>query len=446
MANEDTWVALDQAADFTSGGTPSKSNPAYWGGSIPWVSAKDMKSFLIEDTEDHITEVGLENGTRLAPAGATLVLARGMTLLNDVPICVSNRNVAFNQDIKALVPRDGVDAKYLTYAVLSVKPQLLSAVDLAGHGTGRLPTDIFKSVRFRLPADTEQRAIAHILGTLDDKIEVNRRMNETLEATARAIFKSWFVEFDSVRAKASREPAESICKRLRLTPDLLALFPDKLVDSELGEIPDGWVVNSLGDLCDRVAIGPFGSDIKKDNFVESGVPVIRGGNLTDGFVDDGFVFLTEAKADDLRNANAKAGDIVITHRGTLGQIGLIPRDSRFPRYVVSQSQMVVTVSARKTTPRYVYEFLRSPTGQHAVLANTSQVGVPAIARPTTSIKAIRILSPPRTLLDAFASISQSLFDGAIHAIRQSKTLGDLRDALLRRLISGDLIVPFGVAM
>lgn len=107
-----------------------------------------------------------------------------------------------------------------------------------------------------------------------------------------------------------------------------------------------------------------------------------------------FVFVSEAKADDLRNANAFRGDVVITQRGTLSQVGLIPHTSRFPRYVVSRSQILLSVDPDMVTPRYVYEFLRSPGGQHALLANTSQTGVPAIARPTSSVRAIRLLKPP----------------------------------------------------
>lgn len=284
----------------------------------------------------------------------------------------------------------------------------------------------------------EQSEIAEILSALDDKIELNRHMNETLEAIARAIFKSWFVDFDPVRAIASGEPAESICRRLGLIPDLLALFPNRLVDSELGEIPEGWCVTTLGELCERVSMGPFGSDIKTSNFVPEGVPIIRGGNLTSGFIGGKFVFLTETKADELRNANARAGDIVITHRGTLGQVGLIPEISRYPRYVVSQSQMVLTVKTERTTSRFIYEFLRSPIGQQALLANTSQVGVPAIARPTTSVKAIILVAPPLKLLHAFESVVGSLFARVDAATRESTTLAILRDTLLPKLLSGEI--------
>ena len=125
----------------------------------------------------------------------------------------------------------------------------------SGSAQPSLNRNFIYPIEMNVPQIDEQRAIAHILGTLDDKIELNRRMNETLEAIARAIFKSWFVDFDPVRAKASGEPPDSICCRLGLTPDLLALFPDRLVDSELGEIPEGWEVQTVGEVIDRLSIG-----------------------------------------------------------------------------------------------------------------------------------------------------------------------------------------------
>ena len=118
----------------------------------------------------------------------------------------------------------------------------------------------------RIPTSTtEQRRIAHVLGTLDDKIENNRKTAKTLEAMAQAIFKSWFVDFDPVRAKMAGESRESICKRLKITPEILDLFPDRLVDSELGEIPEGWEVRSLGELVNIIK----GRSYKSEELSES---------------------------------------------------------------------------------------------------------------------------------------------------------------------------------
>lgn len=295
-------------------------------------------------------------------------------------------------------------------------------------------TRFVESMHAPVPPLPDQRAVAHILGTLDDKIELNHRMNETLEAMARAIFESWFVHFDPVRAKAEgRQPA-------RMATELASLFPPAFVESELGEIPKGWTTRILGEVCGRVAMGPFGSDIKTDNFVEQGVPVIRGGNLTDGFVDERFVFLTDEKADELRNANAFPGDIVITHRGTLGQVGLIPKQAAFPRYVVSQSQMLLSANTNVVTSRFLFEYLRSPAGQHELLANTSQTGVPAIARPTSSVKAIRIVLPSFSVLQAHERMVDPMIEQIIANQCQSRTLIAMRDALLPRLLSGEIRV------
>jgi len=163
-----------------------------------------MKRFRLDDTEDHVSDDGIANGTKLVPAGSVLLLARGMTLLNDLPICVISRPMTFNQDVKALRPKPDVRSDYLPYLLLGNKGRLLSLVDLAGHGTGRLNSDELKALDVALPPLPEQRAIAHILGTLDDKIELNRRMSETLEAMARALFQSWFIDFDPVRRNAAR--------------------------------------------------------------------------------------------------------------------------------------------------------------------------------------------------------------------------------------------------
>jgi type I restriction enzyme S subunit len=173
---------------------------------------------------------------------------------------------------------------------------------------------------------------------------------------------------------------------------------DKVVVQKGGRTSE-WIKVTLDQIKapipNAIAMGPFGSRIKTDNFVPEGVPVIRGGNLNaNRLLDDEFVFLTEEKADELKASNARPGDIVITHRGTIGQVGIIPYGSRYPRYVVSQSQMKLTVDSEKADPYFIFYYLRSPVGQHHLLANTSQVGVPAIAQPTSSLKSIEVMLPP----------------------------------------------------
>jgi type I restriction enzyme, S subunit len=350
--------------------------------------------------------------------------------------------VVSQSQMKVTVDPTKADPLFLYYLFSSQLQQEYIRQNAIQVGVPHTNLGILRNTPVLIPRLVDvQRDIARYLGSLDDKIELNRRTSHALEAMAQAIFQSWFIDFDPVRAKASGEHADSICQRLGLTPELLSLFPDSLIETEIGPGPEGWPIEMLGELCDRVAMGPFGSDIKTDNFVSEGVPVIRGGNLKDGFGGGGFVYLTAAKADDLRNANAFPGDIVITHRGTLGQVGLIPTDAEFPRYVISQSQLLLGVDENKTTARYVYEFMRSPHGQHSLLSNTSQVGVPAISRPTTSVKAIRILNPSMPVLQAYDAVTDSLY-AAIGA--NSKAIGsisEIRDSLLPELLNAKLSPP-----
>ena len=140
-------------------------------------------------------------------------------------------------------------------------------------------------------------------------------------------------------------------------------------------------------------MGPFGSNIKVSCFVDSGVPVLNGSNL-EGFSlsEKAFRYVTEEKADSLNKANAHRGDIVITHRGTLGQIVFIPQDSRYDRYVISQSQFRVRCND-KVLPEYLVYYFHTPIGQYKLLSNASQVGVPALARPSSTFQQIEVTLP-----------------------------------------------------
>ena len=150
---------------------------------------------------------------------------------------------------------------------------------------------------------------------------------------------------------------------------------------------------AISELIDEIAMGPFGSNIKVECFVDDGVPVLNGSNLV-GFElsENSFRYVTPEKADSLNKANAHRGDIVITHRGTLGQIVYIPESSKSERYVISQSQFRVHCN-EKVLPEYLVYYFHTPVGQHKLLSNASQVGVPALARPSSTFQQIEVEIP-----------------------------------------------------
>lgn len=152
----------------------------------------------------------------------------------------------------------------------------------------------------------------------------------------------------------------------------------------------------ISNLISEISMGPFGSNIKVDCFVDKGIPVLNGSNL-DGFAlkEESFRFVTKEKADSLGKANAHRGDVVITHRGTLGQIIFIPGNSLYDRYVISQSQFRVRCN-EKILPEYLVYYFHTKIGQHKLLSNASQVGVPALARASTTFQKLEIEVPDIT--------------------------------------------------
>lgn len=164
----------------------------------------------------------------------------------------------------------------------------------------------------------------------------------------------------------------------------------------------------IADLIDEIAMGPFGSNIKVSCFVDSGVPVLNGSNL-EGFSlsEKTFRYVTREKADSLNKANAHRGDIVITHRGTLGQIVFIPQDSKYDRYVISQSQFRVRCND-KVLPEYLVYYFHTPIGQHKLLSNASQVGVPALARPSSTFQQIEVVLPELSIQKCVVEIISTI--------------------------------------
>lgn len=166
---------LGDIVTMRSGKTPSRSEPGYWDGEHPWVSAKDMKTPVVVSTGMALTTEGLAASSTV-PAGTVLILTRGMTLFRDVPVCLAGRPLAFNQDVKALLPMGGTDARYLAHYLRAKKATLLGLVDAAGHGTGRIDTEALANLAVILPPLREQRRIADVLSTWDDAIDKAHRL------------------------------------------------------------------------------------------------------------------------------------------------------------------------------------------------------------------------------------------------------------------------------
>jgi len=166
-----------------------------------------------------------------------------------------------------------------------------------------------------------------------------------------------------------------------------------------------WFAQPLGKSLSRVAMGPFGSNIKTDCFVDEGVPVLNGDNISGHLLSEkAFRYVDEEKAYELRNSIARSGDIVITHRGTLGQVALIPEKTKFNEYVISQSQFMLTCDQSKILPEYVLFYFHTDAGSRRLLANDNTTGVPSIAKPTSYIKALHIPIPPIDLQQQWAML------------------------------------------
>ena len=178
-----------------------------------------------------------------------------------------------------------------------------------------------------------------------------------------------------------------------------------------------------------IAIGPFGSRMKSDRYVESGVPVIRGTNITGGPTFEGdFVFVSEGMADSLGSCNVYEGDLVFPHRGAIGEVGIVPPGGR---YVISSSLMKLTCDRSQAVPRFLYYFFRSHVGRHELLKNASQVGTPGIGQPLTSLRSITLTLPAVPEQRAIAHILGTLDDKIELNRRMNETLETMAQALFK---------------
>jgi type I restriction enzyme S subunit len=306
--------------------------------------------------------------------------------------------------IRLRVARDSgaIDPDYLSHVLADPASVQWFKFHAIGATMPNLNEGIIRSFPLSVPPLPEQRAIAHILGTLDDKIELNRRMNETLEAMARALFKSWFVDFDPVRAKSEgRDPG--------LPKPLADLFPDSFQDSELGEIPKGWEVRLLGELLELA----YGKALKAEDRRDGTVPVF-GSNGQLGWHDERL---------------AVGPGVIVGRKGNPGVVTWASTD-----FFVIDTAFFVVLKQPCSSLHFSFHALRS----HDLAALGADSAVPGLNR-NLAYMSPQIL-PPRSILARFDGLARSATKRVHQLNEESRTLAALRDALLPRLISGELRV------
>jgi type I restriction enzyme S subunit len=315
-------------------------------------------------------------------------------------------------------------SEYLFYWLLGHENILLGKVENTGIGAGKLDTEVLKNLPVLLPPLSDQKAIASVLGALDDKIEVNRRMNATLEAMARALFQSWFVDFDPVRAKSEgRQPAG-------MDAETAALFPAEFEKSELGMIPRGWGVGRVSDVADfsRSSINP--SQFPEETFEHYSLPAFDEGRTPK--VEVGRVI--------------KSNKLIVTrHSVLISKLNPhIPRIWLPDLHATFRSICSTEFIVASTCPSYSREFLFSLFTSTAFATTygtlvTGTTGSHQRIRPESVLEMKTIIPGPK-LVESFSAISKPMFDQINQNIDQSRTLATLRDTLLPKLLSGELRV------
>ncbi|MDC2988146.1 restriction endonuclease subunit S, partial [Prochlorococcus sp. AH-736-J10] len=239
---------LGDLTTWSSGSTPSKQNRSFWGGEIPWISGTVMRSKNLSESDLYLTQEGLENKGKLCEKDSILLLVRG-DLFKRIPIGIATKSLCFNQDIKAINSiSNNLLQHFIYYLLEGNKKKLSNMVEFTGLGAGKLDTKLLQDLTFKIPPIHYQKNLINFIDSIDSKIELNRQSNQNLEEIAKALFKSWFIDFDPVRAKADG-------RSTGLPSEISDLFPDSFEVSELGQIPKGWEIINLDKITSKFTTG-----------------------------------------------------------------------------------------------------------------------------------------------------------------------------------------------
>lgn len=289
------------------------------------------------------------------------------------------------------------DEDYLYYLVCSPlvrDPAIKSMVGSSGRQ--RVQTDVVQNLEIDVPDLDTQRRIGGLLKSLDNKIAVNNTINKNLLQQA------------------------------------IALYEHLLQDAE-------WPTATILDIAKKVAMGPFGSNIKVSTFVPEGVPIISGNHLRGYFLEEPeFNYITEEHAERLKNSIVYPHDLIFTHAGNIGQVAMIPDGCKYDRYILSQRQFYLRCDETKVVPEFLLMFFHSASGQHELLSYANQTGVPSIAQPASNLKKIPFKCPPIQEQWKWQEQVHPLLGRYLNNRLENERLSALREALLPKLMSGEL--------
>jgi type I restriction enzyme S subunit len=404
--------------DYTESGVPvirggNMSNGRWVGGDFAWVS------------EDKAEELS----ANLAFPGEIVFTQRGtlgqVCLVPDGPY---NKYVLSQSQMKLRVNLSICDPLFMLYQFASPGQQAYIDLNAIMVGVPHTNLGILRDTPCQVPPLSTQKAIAHILGTLDDKIELNRKNNETLEAMAKALFKSWFVDFDPVRAKAEG-------RHTGLSAEISDLFPDSFEDSELGEIPSGWKVGTIASSVGEVFDGPHATPKEaEEGNVFLGIKNMTGSSLN---LSDVKLIGHDDWSQWTRRVEPRADDIVFTYEAALGLFAVIPHGLKC---CLGRRMALIRTKAPNGAPHFwFHQFIAKPFQK--VIEERSIHGATVNRTPLTEFPGYPILEPPENLRLAFDHTVSSLWARINAAANQTSSLTSLRDTLLPKLISGELRIP-----
>jgi type I restriction enzyme S subunit len=422
MAGEWREYRIGEIADVVGGSTPSTADPSNFNGDVPWLTPKDLSGIherWVSRGERNLSKKGL------ASCSARLLPAKSVLLTTRAPIgyvALAKNPVATNQGFRSLILKPDFEPEFVYYWLKAHTDELKRHA--SGSTFGELSGNALKQIVISLPPLPEQRAIAHILGTLDDKIELNRRMSETLEQMARALFESWFVDFDPVRAKM-----EGRWQRGQSLPGLPAhlydLFPARLVDSELGEIPEGWEVGTLADF------STLNPEVWTQETRPGRIKYVDLSNTKWGRIEV-VTSYEAAKAPSRAQRVLRPADTIV---GTV-------RPANGSYAFISESGLTGSTGFAVLRPRTAHQaefvYLAATAADNIeTLAHLADGAAYPAVRPQV-VAATAIVRPPDEVLVLFSRTAGPILAKVAQNERESRTLAALRDTLLPKLISGEL--------